>query len=311
MIKAENLVQDYGTVRALADVSFHIPRGQVVGLVGPNGAGKTTTMKILTGYLAPTSGRAHIAGHDVVERRLAAQRHIGYLPENAPIYKDMLVQDYLTWMAKLREIPATERMSRLSTVVWACGLDSVLTKPVGHLSKGFRQRTGLAQAMLHDPDILILDEPTSGLDPNQILDIREMIRGLGREKTVILSTHILSEVEATCDRVLMVVAGELHVDETLESFGRGHGVLLRLLGQVDRVTEAVMEVDGVDAVDPVDEDTDSTTVRLHTDARPGLLTELGNLARAKSWTVIELTRLHHDLEDIFKKLKTSPQEVST
>ncbi|NRA95267.1 MAG: ATP-binding cassette domain-containing protein [Planctomycetes bacterium] len=311
MIRAENLVQDYGAVRALADVSFHIPRGQVVGLVGPNGAGKTTAMKILTGYLAPTSGRAHIAGHDVCAQRLAAQRHIGYLPENAPIYKDMLVQDYLTWMAKLREIPATERMGRLSTVVWACGLEDALTKPVGHLSKGFRQRTGLAQAMLHDPDILILDEPTSGLDPNQILDIREMIRGLGEEKTVILSTHILSEVEATCDRVLMVVAGQLHVDETLESFRRGHGILLRVLGQMEGVADAVQGLDGVNAVDAVEDDADSTSVRLHTDARPGLLTELGNLARDKGWTVTELTRVHHDLEDIFKKLKTPSQELVT
>ena len=311
MIRAENLVQDYGAVRALADVSFHIPRGQVVGLVGPNGAGKTTAIKILTGYLAPTSGRAHIAGHDVFAQRLAAQRHIGYLPENAPIYKDMLVQDYLTWMAKLREIPATERMGRLSTVVWACGLEDALTKPVGHLSKGFRQRTGLAQAMLHDPDILILDEPTSGLDPNQILDIREMIRGLGEEKTVILSTHILSEVEATCDRVLMVVAGQLHVDETLESFRRGHGILLRVLGQMEGVADAVQGLDGVNAVDAVEDDADSTSVRLHTDARPGLLTELGNLARDKGWTVTELTRVHHDLEDIFKKLKTPSQELVT
>ena len=311
MIRAENLVQDYGAVRALADVSFHIPRGQVVGLVGPNGAGKTTAMKILTGYLAPTSGRAHIAGHDVCAQRLAAQRHIGYLPENAPIYKDMLVQDYLTWMAKLREIPATERMGRLSTVVWACGLEDALTKPVGHLSKGFRQRTGLAQAMLHDPDILILDEPTSGLDPNQILDIREMIRGLGHEKTVILSTHILSEVEVTCDRVLMVVAGQLHVDETLESFRRGHGILLRVLGQMEGVADAVQGLDGVNAVDAVEDDADSTSVRLHTDARPGLLTELGNLARDKGWTVTELTRVHHDLEDIFKKLKTPSQELVT
>jgi ABC-2 type transport system ATP-binding protein len=311
MIRAENLVQDYGAVRALADVSFHIPRGQVVGLVGPNGAGKTTAMKILTGYLAPTSGRAHIAGHDVCAQRLAAQRHIGYLPENAPIYKDMLVQDYLTWMAKLREIPATERMGRLSTVVWACGLEDALTKPVGHLSKGFRQRTGLAQAMLHDPDILILDEPTSGLDPNQILDIREMIRGLGHEKTVILSTHILSEVEVTCDRVLMVVAGQLHVDETLESFRRGHGILLRVLGQAEGVANAVQGLDGVNAVDAVEDDADNTSVRLHTDARPGLLTELGNLARDKGWTVTELTRVHHDLEDIFKKLKTPSQEMVT
>ena len=307
MIKAENLVQTYGSFRALANVSFEIPRGQVVGLVGPNGAGKTTTMKILTGYLAPSSGAATLAGHDIVEQRLAAQRHIGYLPENAPIYKDMLVQDYLLWICKLREVPAPERMARISAVVWACGLQDVLIKPVGHLSKGFRQRVGLAQAMVHDPDILILDEPTSGLDPNQILDIRDMIRGLGREKTVILSTHILSEVEATCDRALMIVAGEVHVDEPLESFRRGHGIAVRLLGNVDAAT-ALTSVDGVESVVAVPDTGGNTAFEISTDARPGLLTEIGKVAGDQGWTIVELTRLHHDLEDIFRKLKTPSAE---
>ncbi len=309
MITAELLVQDYGPFRALTDVSFHIPRGQVVGLVGPNGAGKTTTMKILTGYLAPTSGKAAINQHDVVTERLLAQRHVGYLPENAPIYRDSLVQDYLMWMARLREIPATERTSRLSAVVHACGLEGVLTKPVGHLSKGFRQRVGLAQAMVHDPDVLILDEPTSGLDPNQILDIREMIRGLGRNKTVILSTHILSEVEATCDRVLMVVAGQLHVDETLESFRRGHGVLLRLLGDVPDAQSSLATMEGITDVSCGRGDDGNTVLELKTDARAGLLTTIGNTAAQRGWTVVELTRLHHDLEDIFKKLKSQSTEV--
>jgi len=310
MIKAHKLVQVYGTYRALEDVSFEIPRGQVVGLVGPNGAGKTTTMKIITGFLAPTSGQAVVAGHDIVEERLQAQRYIGYLPENAPIYRDMLVQDYLVLMARLRDVPAVERLRRISFVVHACGLAEVLTRPVGHLSKGYRQRVGLAQAMVHDPDILVLDEPTSGLDPNQILDIREMIRGLGESKTVILSTHILSEVEATCDRALMVVAGRLHVDEPLETFRRGHSVLLRVFGQADGLSERVAQIGGVEDVALVNDENGNTAVRLKTDARQGLLSELGRCAHEAGWTVIELTHEHHDLEDIFRELKAEKEEAA-
>ena len=312
MINAERLVQEYGgSFRALDDVSFEIPRGEGVGLVGPNGAGKTTTMKILTGYLVPTSGRATIAGHDMIDDRLAAQRHIGYLPESAPLYKDMLVQDYLVLIAKLREIATRDRQRRLSAVIDACALGEVLTKPVAHLSKGYRQRVGLAQAMVHDPSILILDEPTSGLDPNQILDIREMIRGLGQEKTVILSTHILSEVEATCDRALMIVAGRLHVDEPLETFRRGHAVLMRVLGQVDDLRERASTVAGVQRAESIVDETGNTAVRLHTDAREGLLSTLGSCARDAGWTIIELTREHHDLEDIFRSLKLEKEEATS
>jgi ABC-2 type transport system ATP-binding protein len=310
MITADRLVQDYGTFRALEDVSFEIPRGQVVGLVGPNGAGKTTTMKILTGYLAPTSGRATIGGLDIVEDRLRAQRSLGYLPENAPTYKDMLVQDYLLYMARLRQVAASDRRRRLSSVVFACGLKGVMTKPVGHLSKGFRQRVGLAQAMIHDPSVLILDEPTSGLDPNQILEIREMIRGLGQSKTVILSTHILSEVEATCDRALMIVAGRIHVDEPLESFRRGHAIAVRLLGEFEEARGRFAALPGVTDVEPIPDRDGNTALRLHTDAREGLLTTIGRTAADAGWTIVELTREHHDLEDIFRRLRTGKEFVA-
>lgn len=310
MIKAEHLVHVYGSFTALDGVSFEIPQGQIVGLVGPNGAGKTTTMKILTGYLAPTEGRAEIAGHDIVSDRIAAQRHLGYLPENAPIYKDMLVQDYLQLMARLREVPPTERQRRLSAVIHACSLQSVMTKPVGHLSKGFRQRVGLAQAMVHDPAILILDEPTSGLDPTQILEIRDVIRHMGEKKTVILSTHILSEVEATCDRALMIVAGRIHVDESMESFRRGHGIVVRLLGAPNGVAERLAKVPGVSKVESKADRDGNSAFRLATDAREGLLTAIGKVAQESGWTMTELAREHHDLEDIFRALRKDKEAAA-
>lgn len=310
MIEASHLHQVYGSFVALRDVSFSIPKGQIVGLVGPNGAGKTTTMKILTGYLAPSEGQALVAGHDVVEERLEAQRRVGYLPENAPIYTDMLVQDYLLYMADLRQVSPGDRLVRLAAVTEACGLWDVLTRPVGHLSKGYRQRVGLAQALIHDPEILILDEPTSGLDPTQILEIREMIRRMGREKTVILSTHILSEVESTCDRAIMIVAGRIHIDEDMESFRRGHTISLRILAPPPEVGDLLAQVPGVERVELLEGEEGSRQYRLHTDAREGLLEEIGKLAHEKDWILTELQREHRDLEDIFRELREKEEAVA-
>ena len=308
MIAARALHHRYGTVTALHDISFEIPRGQIVGLVGPNGAGKTTAMKILTGYLSPTGGSATIAGHDVATERLAAQRALGYLPENAPLWRDMRVQDSLLFMARLREIPADRCLARLSAVVRACGLEAMLARPIGHLSKGYRQRVGLAQALIHDPQVLILDEPTSGLDPTQILEIRNMIRRMGREKTVILSTHILSEVQATCDRALVVVAGRLHADEPLTGGRREGAVVLRTLEPAPEAAGKLAALAGVRSVEPLAAD-QAGHAGWRVRARSGQDTaeQVGRLARACGWTVTALAPEHRDLEDIFASLEASPE----
>ena len=214
MIQAEKLSKVYGSFQALKDVSFAIPKGQVTAFLGPNGAGKTTTMKILSGFLSPTSGVARIAGFDVATDRLAAAEKLGYLPENGPLYLDMTPLALLQFFGEARGMGPTRLRDRIEAVTTLLSLKNVLEKPIQQLSKGYRQRCGMAQALLHEPDVLIMDEPTSGLDPNQIRDVRATIRELGKSKTVLLSTHILQEVEAVADRVLFIHAGEIVFDGT-------------------------------------------------------------------------------------------------
>jgi ABC-2 type transport system ATP-binding protein len=220
MIRVRNLTKTYGTLAAVRDVSFDVRQGDIVGLLGPNGAGKTTIMKVLTCYLFPSRGTAEVNGSDVVERPLDVKRCVGYLPENAPLYMDLNVSEYLSFIADARGLEGPRRRERLEWVIGECGLSGVLYRTIDTLSKGYRQRTGLAQAMLHDPAILILDEPTTGLDPHQIIEIRELIKRLGKEKTVILSTHILQEVEATCHSVLILNEGRIVAQGTKEEIER-------------------------------------------------------------------------------------------
>ena len=226
VIEALGLTRRYGAIEAVRDVSFSIGAGEIVGLLGPNGAGKTTIMKILTCCLFPTQGTARVVGHDVVEEPLEVKRAIGYLPENAPLYADLAVREYLSFIADARDLESAQRAKRIERVAGECGISEVLHRGIAELSKGFRQRVGLAQAMLHDPRLLILDEPTAGLDPHQILEMRDLIRRLGKEKTVILSSHILQEVEATCDRVLILNQGRIVAQGTREEIER------RLRGEV-------------------------------------------------------------------------------
>jgi len=216
MIKIENLVKDYGSFRALNGLSMEIHKGEVLGLLGPNGAGKTTTLRIITGYLRPTSGRVTVGGRDITEQPLPVKQLIGYLPESAPLYREMLVYDYLVHTAAVRGLSGQAGRDRIGHLADLCGLREVMHKPVSALSKGYRQRTGLAAALMSDPEILILDEPTSGLDPNQISGIRRIIREIGRTKTVIFSTHILSEAEAVCDRVVIINRGRIAADGSAE-----------------------------------------------------------------------------------------------
>lgn len=214
MIQADRLSKVYGSFAALSDVSFSVPRGQVAAFLGPNGAGKTTTMKILTGFLAPTSGTARIAGFDVRHERLRAAEKLGYLPENGPLYLDMTPLSLLRFFGEARGMQRAKLAERIDYVADLCKLKDVLEKPIHQLSKGYKQRCGMAQALLHEPDVLIMDEPTTGLDPNQIRDVRRTIRELGKSKTILLSTHILQEVEAVADRVIFVHAGRIVFDGT-------------------------------------------------------------------------------------------------
>ena len=225
MIEASGLTKYYGDFAAVVDVSFTVPRGQVAAFLGPNGAGKSTTMKLLTGYLAPSAGRARVAGHDMTRDRLAAAVRLGYLPENGPLYDDMTPRGLLEFFAAARGLAGAQRRERIAAVIDQCALGSVVGKAIGKLSRGYRQRVGMAHVLLHEPDVLIMDEPTAGLDPNQIHEVRETIRRLGRDKTVLLSTHILQEVEAMADRILMISEGRLVFDGTTKELHAGGGSL--------------------------------------------------------------------------------------
>ncbi len=232
MIEVKNLKKKYGSFEAVKGVDFEIGRGEIVGLLGPNGAGKTTIMKMLTGYMFPTSGTAVLNDLDVVEHPLEVKTAIGYLPENTPLYNDLSVYDYLSFIAAAHGIEKKDKEDRIVEVTKECGLEKVLFRPISEISKGYKQRVGLAQALIHDPSILILDEPTSGLDPNQIIEIRDLIKRLGREKTVILSTHILQEVEAICSRVLILNEGFIVAKGTAAEIAkelRGQDVLILTL----------------------------------------------------------------------------------
>ncbi len=312
-IKLVNLHKSYGSHVALRGISFAIDEGEVVGFLGPNGAGKSTAMKILTGYLAPSDGQAFIHGIDVLASPIAAQERIGYLPENAPIYRDLRVRDYLRYIGRIRKLGAAERARAIERVAEQCAITDRLGQLVGELSKGYRQRVGLAQALLHSPSILILDEPTTGLDPNQIVEIRNLIREIGRRRTVILSTHILSEVQATCDRVVIINQGSLVADgSTGEVISRTQGGQLLQVsyapGSVAPAAEAVLcwleGIDGVERVMPQRE-ADPKLYSYEVLASADVRARLFALAVEQGLVLLELTREKSDLEEVFRRL-TSP-----
>lgn len=237
MIRAEGLTRTFGPFYAVRDASFEIPRGQVVAFLGPNGAGKSTTMRLLTGYLAPTAGRAFIAGINVQENRLEAARRLGYLPENGPLYDDMTTRAHLEFFGRARGLSSRNLASRIDRVVEQCRLADVIGKPAGKLSRGYRQRLGMAQALLHDPDVLIMDEPTAGLDPNQIEHVRDLLRSLASTKTILLSTHILQEVRAVAQRVLFIHQGRIVHDGTVDSLGADDRALERRFHELTRPSD--------------------------------------------------------------------------
>jgi ABC-2 type transport system ATP-binding protein len=304
MIHVEGLTKRYGQSTAIDNISFHINRGEVVGLLGPNGAGKTTTMKILTCFISATSGKASINGHDTFDEPLKVKEQIGYLPESCPLYHDMDVTTYLRFSAEVRGIPASKRKAAVDRVISDCDLGKVTFKQIGHLSKGYRQRVGLAQALIHDPALLILDEPTSGLDPNQIRDILSLINNLGQEKTVIHSTHILSEVETTSDRVLIINNGHIVAQGTpkeLMSRSSGTTVYVTLKG-----SDAQGQLSAAPFVKKAEKLADAKDgfVRLAVqgaDQRDVAL-DVYKMAVEKDWLVSELKAETASLEDVFAKL---------
>jgi ABC-2 type transport system ATP-binding protein len=308
-IEATELSKSYGAVRALDRVSFSVEKGEVIGLLGPNGAGKTTLMKILTGYLQPDEGSATLRGVDVVADPLSVQQGIGYLPESAPLYGEMTVQEYLIMMAELRDIPPEKRRSMLSDAVYATGLEEYLIRPIGKLSKGYRQRVGIAQVILHRPELLILDEPTSGLDPTQIVEIRDLIKRLAETATVMLSTHILSEVEMTCERVLVIIRGQLRADARLAELRAGNAAVVAIESGASGVREALAAVPGVTSVDPHAHDGDTAGFKHWrvTGQADDLCPALFEALRKKSWKVAELRSDTRKLEAVFRELAESPE----
>ncbi|MBU0481044.1 MAG: ABC transporter ATP-binding protein [Proteobacteria bacterium] len=308
MIEVRELTKSYGETEALRGVSFSVKPGEVIGLLGPNGAGKTTLMKILTGYLHPTSGSAEVGGFDVVEHPGTVQGMIGYLPENAPLYPELTVQSQLKMVAELRNIPEPEQGRCLGEAIRAVGLEDRLTRRISTLSKGYRQRVGLAQAILHQPSVLILDEPTNGLDPTQIVEVRHLIRKLATRSTVLVSTHILSEVEATCDRAVIIMAGEVRADARLTELSSSTDALFTLElapGDEDAVLRLASDLAGVDRVDLLSRDERQRAVfRVSaTDGRE-LCPDIYDLARKNNWRLCELKRAEQTLEAVFNRLTT-------
>ncbi len=304
MIDVQNLSKYYGDFQALKDVNFAVKSGEIVGLLGPNGAGKSTIIKTLTGYLQPDEGTVMVDGINVLDNPQGVQASIGYLPENAPLYPELTVQSYLRMMADLREIPDGERKARLSEAIRSTALQDRLTQPIGTLSKGYRQRVGLAQAILHRPKLLILDEPSVGLDPTQIVEIRHLIRRLAEHSTVLFSSHILPEVEALCNRAIIIMNGEVRADADLNELRGSSDAVLVLDKAVDSAQEEMRKLKGVRKVESMHSDNGHPSFRVSGQDNADLCPEIYKLAAQHHWPVRELRSDRQTLEMVFNQLAT-------
>jgi len=307
MIEIKNLTKRFGANTILDDISLTVNKGEILGFLGPNGAGKSTTMKIITSFWSPTKGSVKIDGHDVVADSLATRKKIGYLPETVPLYDDMRVYEYLKFVAEIRGVKKELVKDRIKNVVISCGLKSVLRKPIEELSKGYRQRLGLAQAIMHEPDILILDEPTTGLDPNQIVEIRDLIKKLGKEKTVIFSTHILSEVSATCDRAIIInngrIVGEGSPDALIKSAGGKEIIHLKAKGPREEIMKKLEEIENIESVEFKDEES-LAVPGFDIISKPGvdIRENLSKTILTNGWSIYEMHKKSVSLEDVFREL---------
>lgn len=325
MITVTNLTKRYGPTLAVDNISFEVKGGEILGFLGPNGAGKSTTMKILTCYMPPDEGKATLDGLDTLEDSLKIREKIGYLPENTPLYHDMGVIDYLKFVAEVRKIPKNMRKKRIKETAHLCGLDKELGKNIGQLSKGFRQRVGLAQTLIHNPDILILDEPTTGLDPNQIIEIRSLIKEIGQEKTVILCSHILPEVQATCNRIIIIKDGKIVGSGTPEELaaqaqGREEIVYININGPQDKIKEQLDAMENVQSCRLLNSETGSPCGsagipcgrghRFEVKSQSGvdIRESLFHMVAKNQWSLTELQKTSITLEDVFKQLTTEENQ---
>lgn len=304
-IVVENLTKKYGAQRAVDNISFKVKTGEILGFLGPNGAGKTTTMKAIVTYLTPNEGDIHVGNFSIHQHPDEIKKLIGYLPENNPLYSDMPVIDYLKFVAELQGIEKSKIKDKLLEMITICGLEGEKHKKIGELSKGYKQRVGLAQALIHDPQVLILDEPTSGLDPNQIVEIRELIKKIGREKTVILSSHILAEVEATCDRILIINKGKIVADGTSKDLRKqteGREILKVKIEEGERndIFQTLQGLSTIGIVDFMKKEEGAFEVQ----SKPGVSSrrEIFKLCVSKGWVLTEMTPIETKLEDIFREL---------
>jgi len=312
MIEVVELTKRYAGHPAVSSVSFTVGRGEIVGLLGPNGAGKSTTMRILSGFMPATSGSVHVAGFDVYSQSQEVRRRIGYMPENNPLYPDMRVREYLKFRARLKGLNRQRSRDRVDVVLQRCGLTEVSKKIIGHLSKGYRQRVGLADALVHEPELIILDEPTIGLDPNQIRAVRELIKELGRSHTVLISTHLLHEAELTCNRMIILREGKILAqgtpDELQHTMSKNSQVIAEIAAPMGELRRCWEESPDVALFDISAADGDyfrcALTPRDGVELRPLVFT----LAKERGWKLRELTRRRHSLEDIYVRLTRAPEE---
>ncbi|MBL7542895.1 MAG: ATP-binding cassette domain-containing protein [Bdellovibrionaceae bacterium] len=303
MIEVKNLSKEYGSLKAIDDVSFSIKKGDVVGFLGPNGAGKSTTMKIITGFMAPSSGSASISGFDVFENPIEVKKRIGYLPETPPVYSDLYVHEYLKYVAQLKKVPKDRINTLVNRAIEKTNLGSVQNRLIHHLSKGFKQRVGIAQAIVSDPEVLILDEPTVGLDPKQVAEIRDLIRELRGQHTIVLSTHILPEVQATCERVVIISKGKIVAQDTIDNLSKlekGQGrIFVRLRKEVSDLKSVIA---GIDEVMSVDQGTSKKEWRIDFKGDDETIEKVSSKIVGNGLGLIELTPSKVDLEDVFLKL---------
>jgi len=307
MIQVKNLTKYYSNLCAVDQISLDIQQREILGLLGPNGAGKTTTLRMLTGFLQPTAGSIHVKDYRIDENPLEIKRILGYLPESAPLYHDMLVFDYLNYVADIRGIGKDRKMKRIRKLADLCGINEVMHQPIDVLSKGYKQRVGLAHAMMNDPEVLVLDEPTSGLDPNQIVEIRKIIKEIGKEKTIILSTHILSEAEATCDRIVIISQGKIVADGSSESLKRstgGKNIMYLSLQNADfaPLQESLAEINGIENVSRISETDSVLNVRLAYQSTDDLRPDVYRKIKETDWILLDFHQETQSLENIFREL---------